>query len=237
MTGSKVQAKWLVPAVLTSVLAAGCAGEAPSADTGGVSESPVTSGELEPTVSATSARASARKLQSMMQFDIYSIARDPLELAKTADVVAWGTVEAVREGRLEGDPNDGPWRNVVVAMKVDKAVKAGAGDIVDGRLYLELHRPDDVSAADYQQLLPAGMRLFVFAENYDRGAFDEVSNQFAGRPEGTHLFLPNPQGFFIGDEARMFPALLDHQDLKGVGWPGVATLGDLTRAVQPLAQR
>lgn len=216
----------LVAVGLASVLLVACngGGEASGPADEGLGDAPQTRAVT------TDVMPAVKLLRGISQFDIRPFG-NPRALMGNMDVVVVGDVVDVAEGRVEGELDDGPWHNVVVTLEVKRKIKAAPGDITDGRLYLELHRPDEMQVEAFRDVFPPGTQMTVFGFEASDQVMGPVTDEFAGRPEGTRLFAPSPEGFFLGAAGRLVPVYMDQSELRDMGWPNIEDVEDLVAAL------
>lgn len=159
--------------------------------------------------------ADARGFVSLMQDNVsyeFDPASGPRELRDRAELVVQGTIKAVSDGQVIGTPREGARYHVVIAIDAAKTHKSPDGKAVK-TVHLQLPRPDDVPAARFQEVLPAGSRIVVFADRKKEAPDSKrVTNRFAGRAAGATLFGAHPQGLFVEVDGEPVSALIgpDH---------------------------
>lgn len=176
-------------------------------------------------------RAFARDVCTFSTYN-YLPLRSPDALRKRVDLVATGTVQAVRSGRTFEAPY-GVWQ-IVLTVTVDRVIKGHADD---GRVYIEIQRPRGVPIARAQRKLREGTRAMVFARDRTEVPDDSylpVAHQGAGRPAGTRLYHPHPQGMFFaaGNElVGCHESVARARDMAQ--WDGAPSLDALAKAAAP----
>lgn len=153
----------------------------------------------------------------------------PSQLLELSVVVVHGSVQTVREGRIH-DPGGVLNHQIVVGLKPDEILKedpARRGNLV----YIELNRPDDVSADEMAQRLPRGTEVAVFASPGEDPGFP-VRNPNAGREAGASIYLPFPQGLWMGSEEG-FQSVLTSEEVSQGAWSGVDSWESLKAAAAP----
>lgn len=140
-----------------------------------------------------------------------------------------GHIRSVDDGRVLRAGTERPVKTVVFDVVVSE-VLAGRGDAVkDGHLWFEVPRPTrGVAVEQYAESLPNDeVVLFLF----DRTNLSGVENSNAGRPAGTKVFAPLPQGFWLGTD--VFADSVWVEDLMELpeGWAGIDTIPELVASL------
>lgn len=173
--------------------------------------------------------AFAHLLQTVTSFDFEPF-KSPRDLLDAADIVVRGHVTSVADGRSEGDPKGAPSHFVVVGLTPDEMFKTDAGRT--GKLvYFEVERPDNFSASTYQEALPKGSSILLFGFNHDKGTYQPVQDNYAGREVGSTIYAPSPQGLFqLTTDQSLVPAMVTTDDL-GTAWADTLNMADMRRAL------
>jgi hypothetical protein len=183
--------------------------------------------------SADTSRADAHEFAHLVRSTIsydFQPSKSPNALIGKADVALLGRVMSIEEGRVQGDPNEAPTHFVVIGLAASKFFKKPAeGD--QETYYFEIPRPDNYTAAEYRERLPLGTSLVLIGETA-KPIYEPVQNNFAGRPEGSSLYAPAPEGLFVITSSGDFePVFVGFNDMSP-GWQGVQSLNAFEAAVK-----
>lgn len=140
-----------------------------------------------------------------------------------------GLVDGVAHGRKIGSGD--PLPHVVVTVKEVSLLRGQPTQLSQGRLYLELPVAGNQSLEDFEEVFPQGTRLVVFLYDYTNPNDDNpISDPEAGRPTGSRLFAPHPQGL-IQDYRGGLVSGLEHLEDMPSAWKKVKTVDQLIAAI------
>ncbi|WP_433792961.1 hypothetical protein [Actinoplanes sp. CA-252034] len=200
--GRSSQTRWLLPATAAAVVAAALVSAA-----GGLLPDGGTPLSRSPGSAPTSAAAMARKVDtSVFQSGSsdFMVFESPADLAKAEGItsVFAGEVKGFSQGRVVSSPGLEE-KHVVMQVSLSETYESPRDG--DAFAYVELPQPTcagDIpcaTVADFTKAIPAGTKVLVFGEDAAEVAPPGgwLTNNNAGRPAGTRLIRPNPQGLLF----------------------------------------
>lgn len=162
----------------------------------------------------------------------------PEALAAFVDVVAYGEVETFAQGLMvEAADRPGPERYVVMSVKLRMLLKGSSESAHRGSIYVALRQGVGADLKDFGESLPSGTPVIMFLRQLDIDRLssgpDRVIGSERGRPQGSVLYEPYPQGLVFARDGHVVGGI---DDLPGEGtvWADLSTLDDvIERLVVP----
>lgn len=151
----------------------------------------------------------------------------PAAMMKDAVIAVHGRVASVEDGRLYA--TGVPQFNIMIGIEVDDVLRDDSerkGNLV----YIELARPRELTVKKYAESLPIGTEAALFAYRWDDPGF-RVAKPNAGREEGSSVYAPLVQGFWLSDGTRLSSALTSQYVTEGA-WAGIDSWDELKTAAQ-----
>lgn len=101
-------------------------------------------------------------------------------------------------------------------------------------MYVALAKGVQVSLSDFRAALPEGTPVVMFLQELDpnrlSGGSDRVIAWERGRPEGSVLYEPYPQGLVFEDERQIVGGIDDLPE--DTGWVTITTLDGLVERLR-----
>jgi hypothetical protein len=167
---------------------------------------------------------------NVLHYD-YEPADTPRELASQSHLVVRGRLESATEGRTLQASTARPVYYVVFSVAVLELVSGSPDLVTDGRIYFELPRAYSQTAQEFNKVLPTGDVLLFLHDRADL-ANNDAANHMAGRPEGSHLFGPKPQGFWLDNGPEDLPLFIGDIGEQPGGWDGIDTIEEIIAAIK-----
>lgn len=130
----------------------------------------------------------------------YDHVASPAKLAAQSALVVQGRIDRFDAGRVFGTSAKDPVarHSVVMVVTVDRVLRGRLASGSAGKVYVELHAPRALSAADFNDVAPRSSAVVLYLKPAATPADTPLVTPDAGRPAGLPLYQPaSPQGFVL----------------------------------------
>jgi hypothetical protein len=188
--------------------------------------SPASATPLTPTTSASPAVNDPSAFVELLRVVIYDYepVDSPQALAAQSDLVVVGTIRSVSAGASLGT-HDRPSLVAVLEVEVAEMVLGDPRLLTDGRVYVDV--PRRAPPEDFMDVLPTGRVLLFLSDATDHPERGDT----AGRPEGSRLFAPFVQGFWIESPESVIGVYADLGQ-HPPGWDALRSIDALIEAAR-----
>ncbi len=140
----------------------------------------------------------------------YEHVASPAKLAARSALVVQGRIERFDPGRMFGTSAKDPVarHSVVMVVTVERVLRGRLAPGSAGKVYVELHAPRALSAADFNEVAPRSSAAVLYLGPAATAADTPLVTPDTGRPAGLPLYQPaSPQGFVLQAGAKVVQVL------------------------------